>query len=106
MWCSLWRKDEVTLCGLVDLLLLHQLRQRIVDDLCSGRGHVRKSNAKFAAHMLNGRRLTLGGQIHDDIAQRLGQWGELPLNRRRHDAIVNVTCKSQTKEMGLSIANN
>lgn len=95
---SLWREDEVTLRRLVDLLLLHQLRQRVVDDLCGRRGHVGESHAQLAAHVLDGRRLALGGQVHDDIAQRLGQRGELPLDRRRHNAIVNVTCKQRAKE--------
>lgn len=90
---SLWCEDEVTLCSLVDLLLLHQLRHCIVDDLCGGCGHVWEAHAELVPHMLNSCRLTLGCEVHDDVTQRLGQRRELSLNRWRHNAIVNVACK-------------
>lgn len=42
------------------------------------------------ANVLDSRRISLARQVHDDIAERLGQWRELALDRRGNDTIVNV----------------
>lgn len=58
---------------------------------------MRKSYAQFDAHILYGGRVTLCGKIHNDIAERLRQWGKLSLHSRCYDAVIDITWKENTQ---------
>lgn len=49
--------------------------------------------------MLDRRRLALGRELHDDVAEGLGEGRELRLHDRCHDAVVNVTCRESTTKI-------
>lgn len=49
----LWRNDKIALCRLVDLALLHELRQTIVTHFRSGSLHVRKSCRQLHSNVLD-----------------------------------------------------
>lgn len=88
----LGRHDEVALGRVVDLAFLHQLRQRVVDELAAGSLHRWEGVSQGRPQGVEGCRLPLRSQLEDGPAQSLRQWRELSLRDRSHQTVLYVTC--------------
>jgi hypothetical protein len=97
--------DEVALGRVVDLPVLHELRQGVVDELAARALHRREGVFEGRAQRVQGGRLPLRGQLEDGPAEGLRQGRELALGDRRDQAVLDVPCKAMSHSPSLFISS-
>lgn len=97
---GLGRYDKVALRRVIDLSFLHELRQRVINELPAGPLHGRERVPQGRSQGVQGRRLPLGGQLQDGPAQGLRQRRELALGDRSYQTVLYIACEEIREPQG------
>lgn len=90
---GLGRYDEVALRRVIDLSFLHELGQRVVNELSAGPLHGWEGVSQGWSEGVQGRRLPLGSQFQNGPTQSLRQWRELTLRNWSYQTVLYITCE-------------